>query len=266
MSSHHKHSRHYSRSRVSHHPFYHRPIHQRNSRAPSNYSSHPIGSSNIPPSSRGSQQSSSGYISNNIRNPEAHTSDWSEHHSSSGKVYYYNTRTGVSQWEIPNELKQLQQQQHQPHHQHHQHQHHQPHHQHHQHSQQQNREPSPESELSESSSIRQHDKSPSSSASSHRSSHPGSVLPEDKPLLTPSLAQYYRSELIESSEPSHIEELERQANQCSQESLLLNEKILKESVEIKMAKALFNAIDITLDAQEKKIAVLKSVSRKFGFA
>lgn len=31
--------------------------------------------------------------------------NWSEHTSSSGRKYYFNKKTGVSQWEVPQELR-----------------------------------------------------------------------------------------------------------------------------------------------------------------
>lgn len=160
---------------------------------------------------------------------------WTEHRSSSGKVYYYNQKTGISQWEIPTELRQQ-------------------------------RCASPDSEISESSSIRQQqDNSPSSSASSHNSVRSDS-LPEDKPLLTPSLAQYFKPELITNINSSHVEELEQQANQLSRESLLLNERILKESVELKIAKAVVHYVDISIEAQEKKYSLLRDTIHNYGFA
>lgn len=161
--------------------------------------------------------------------------DWSEHRSSSGKVYYYNTRTGVSQWEIPAELKQQ-------------------------------RPASPDSEISESSSIRQQqDKSPSSTASSQASACSDSVH-EDKPLLTPSLAQYYKPELIVNFNSSQVEETERRAADHARDALMLSERILKESVDLKIAKAVVHYVEISLEAQEKKYAILKNTIDKFGFA
>jgi len=162
-------------------------------------------------------------------------SDWSEHRSSSGKVYYYNTRTGVSQWEIPAELRQQ-------------------------------RPTSPESDISESSSIRQqHGNSPSSSASSQNSAQSDSI-PEDKPLLTPSLAQYFKPELIADFNSSHIENLEHQANQHARDALILNERILKESVDLKIAKAIVHYVEISLEAQEKKHALLRHTISKYGLS
>lgn len=143
--------------------------------------------------------------------------DWSEHRSSSGKVYYYNVKTGVSQWEVPAELRQR----------------------------------TPESEISESSSIRQQDNSTSSSAS------PTESAPDDKPILTPSLEQYYKPELIADLNSSHIEELERRANQLSRDSFFLNERILKESVDLKMAKAIVHYIETSIEAQEKKCSLIR---------
>lgn len=159
-------------------------------------------------------------------------SDWSEHRSSSGKVYYYNTRTGVSQWEIPTELKPQ-------------------------------RPASPDSEISESSSIRQQqDKSPSSTTSSQNSDHSGSVN-DDKPLLTPSLAQYYKPELIVNFNSSQVEETEKKASDYAKDAHILNGKILKESVDLKIAKAVVHYIEISLEAQEKKFAVMKNAIDSF---
>lgn len=173
--------------------------------------------------------------STQIQDRRDSVSDWSEHRSSSGKVYYYNTKTGVSQWEVPAELRQQ-------------------------------RPASPESEISESSSIRQQqDNSPSSSASSNSSVQSDSV-PEDKPLLTPSLAQYFKPELITNFNSSHIEELERQANQYARDALMLSERILKESVDLKIAKAVVHYVEISLEAQEKKYSVLRDTINNFGFA
>lgn len=191
-----------------------------------------------------SRTSSSNIISSssgNSREPRSHAQesrdsarDWSEHRSSSGKVYYYNSRTGLSQWEIPAELRQP-------------------------------RQVSPESEISESSSIRQQqDNSPSSSASSNNSAQSDSV-PEDKPLLTPSLAQYFKPELIVNFNSSHVEELERQANQYAKDALMLSEKILKETVDLKIAKAVVHYVEISLEAQEKKYSLLRNAINNFGF-
>lgn len=160
-------------------------------------------------------------------------SDWSEHRSSTGKVYYYNPRTGVSQWEIPAELRQQ-------------------------------RPASPESELSESSSIRQQqDKSPSSSASSQNSAQSDTVS-EDKPLLTPGLALYYKPELIVNFNSSQTEELEQQANQMARDVLILSERILKERVEIKISKSLLHYMETKIEAQEKKCSALREIIEKFG--
>lgn len=225
MSSHHNHHRssHHSRSRL-HHSF------------SSHYQS--ISNRSRTTSSHLNKSSSSGQASQAlILDNRDSASDWSEHKSSSGKVYYYNTKTGISQWEIPNELKQ-----------------------HHR------RTTSPESEISESSSIRQQqDNSPTSSASSHVSTHSDS-LPDDKPLLTPSLAHYFRPDLIGDLNSSQVEELERQANHFSKEALLLNEKILKESVDLKIAKSLVQYVEISLEAQEEKCAVLREAVNTFGFS
>lgn len=223
MSSHHGHHRssHHSRSRNHHSSSSHYQSISNRSR---------ISNSHINKSSggRGSQSRI-----NDSREP---TCDWSEHRSSSGKVYYYNTKTGVSQWEMPSELK------------------------HHR------RTTSPDSDISESSSIRQQqDNSPSSSAPSQMSAHSDSI-PDDKPLLTPSLAHYFRPELIADFNSSHVEDLERQANNYSREALMINEKILRESVELKMAKSLAQYIEISLEAQEEKCAVLREAVNTFGFA
>lgn len=160
-------------------------------------------------------------------------SDWSEHRSSSGKVYYYNPRTGVSQWEIPAELRQQ-------------------------------RPASPESELSESSSIRQQqDNSPSSSGSTNNSAQSDAVA-EDKPLLTPGLVNYFKPELISNFNSSQIEELEQSANQVAREALILSERILKEKVDIKIAKAVVYYMETRIEAQEKKCTALRNIIERFG--
>lgn len=222
MSNHHGHHRssHHSRSRAHHSSSHYQSIQSRSRNSSSN-----INNSSNSGTSRGQQAQES----------RDSVSDWSEHRSSSGKVYYYNTRTGVSQWEIPAELRQQ-------------------------------RPASPESEISESSSIRQQqDNSPSSSASSHNSAQ-SECVPEDKPLLTPSLAQYFKPELIVNFTSSQTEELERQANQQAREALMLNERILKASVELKIAKAVVHYVEISLEAQEKKYSILRDTINNFGFA
>lgn len=228
MSSHHSHHRssHHSRSRMHH-------------SSSSHYQS--ISSRSRTSSSHINKNSSSGRGSHhhpiNDHNRGDSGCDWSEHRSSSGKVYYYNTKTGISQWEMPAELKH-----------------------------QGRTTVSPDSEISESSSIRQQqDNSPSSSASSHLSAHSDSI-PDDKPLLTPSLAHYYKPELIADLNSSQVEELERQADNYSKEALLLNERILKESVDLKMAKSIVQYIEISLEAQEEKCAVLREALSTFGSA
>lgn len=218
---------------MSNHHGHHRSSHHR-SRIHHSSSSHYQHSGRSRASTNLKNSSSSGQSSARSSQPQLQASsdgrdttcDWTEHRSSSGKVYYYNTKTGVSQWEIPSELRQQ-------------------------------RHTSPESEISESSSIRQQqDNSPSSSASSHDSAQ-SDTIPEDKPLLTPGLAQYFKQELITDFNSSHIEELERRANQCSREAMILNERILKESVDIKIAKAVVHYIEISLEAQEKKFILLR---------
>lgn len=267
MSSHHGHHRssHHSRSRAHHSSSHYQSSMSRSRTSNSNMSSGG-GERNMSTSSSGGRgnQHHHQQISDRQTN-ESNDCDWSEHRSSSGKVYYYNTRTGVSQWEIPAELKRYQQQQqqqiHQQQHQHLQHQQ-QQHHHHNQQQQQINRNSSPESVISESSSIRQQqDKSPSSSASSNKSSHSDSLL-EDKPLLTPSLAQYFKPELIVNFKSSQLDEFEKQANQYASDALLLSERILKGSVDLKIAKAVAHYYDISLEVHEKKCNILKETIDK----
>lgn len=225
MSNHHGHHRssHHSRSRMHH------------SSSSSHYQS-------LQSRSRTSSSNMNNTSSGTSRGQQSHAqesrdsgSDWSEHRSSSGKVYYYNARTGLSQWEIPAELRPPQ------------------------------RQVSPESEISESSSIRQQqDNSPSSGASSNNSTQ-SECVPEDKPLLTPSLAQYFKPELIVNFNSSHIEELERQANQYARDALMLSERILKETVDLKIAKAVVHYVEISLEAQEKKYSLLRNTINTFGF-
>lgn len=159
-------------------------------------------------------------------------SSWTEHRSSNGKVYYYNNRTGVSQWEIPAELRQ-------------------------------HRQASPESELSESSSIRQQENSPSSSASSHNSARSDSVS-EDKPLLTPSLQQFFKPEYVPSFNTSRTDELEQQANQAARDVLTIGERILGEKVELKVAKSNLYFIDTQVEAQVRKCEAIKETIARFG--
>ena len=174
-----------------------------------------------------------GVREHNHREPSA--CDWTEHRSSSGKVYYYNPLTGVSQWEKPAELRQLQE-----------------------------RLASPESQLSESSSIRQqHDNSPSSSASSHNSIQSEAVS-EDKPLLTPGLSVYFRPELVANFNSSHTEELESQANQMAREVLILSERILKEKADIKISRSVMQYLDTQIEAQEKKCDALRNITLRFA--
>lgn len=230
MPGHHKSSHSSSRSRMSHSSAHYQTSHNR-SRNSSSSNLH-TGSS-----SKHKSHSSSSNVPSLNNEPRELGGGWSEHRSSSGKVYYYNTKTGVSQWELPVELKQPS-----------------------------NRPISPESDISESSSIRQQqDNCPSVHGSSDHSVNSDSV-PEDKPLLTPSLVHYYKPELIASFSSSHLQELEKQANQFSREALKLNEKILKESVDLKIAKALVHYVDISIEAQEKKFIVLKKTTKEFGLA
>lgn len=270
MSTHHGHHRsHHSRSRI-YHSSHHHSNHNRSRTSSSNNS---LNNNHNSVSNRISHQSQASPLKES-------NSEWQQHRSSSGKVYYYNNKTGLSQWEVPAELRQQQQQQQQPqhhnhhlsqqqqhqHHQHHQHQQQQQHHQLHvqqQHQQHQPTAASPESEISESSSIRQQqDKSPSSSASSHASARSNSI-PEDKPLLTPSLAQYFRPELISNLNSSRLEEPERLANQYSREALELSERILSVSVDLKIARSMVQFVEISLEAQEKKYSILRNTMDKY---
>lgn len=160
--------------------------------------------------------------------------DWQEHKSSSGKIYYYNQRTGVSQWEVPSELRHQQ------------------------------RPVSPESELSESSSIRQQqENSPSLSTSSHHSQQSDS-LAEDKPLLTPSLINYFNEDLIVDFSSSPREELEKQSQQLSRETLLLSEKLLEERAEIMICKLRLEHVTTQVEAQRTKCTALRKTIERFG--
>lgn len=248
MSSHHGHHRssHHSRSRM-HHSSSHYPSHNRSR----------ISSAKIDGGGGCSAVGSNGIVggipsSNHRNNSHGNTKDspscdWQEHKSSSGKVYYYNARTGVSQWEIPAELRQHQQQQQQQ-------------------SLLQQRLASPESDMSESSSIRQQqENSPSSNASSHNSAQSFSVI-EDKPLLTPSLAAYYKPELIVNYTPSLDDELLQQSNQLDREIILLNERLLKERVEIKICKSNLEFATTQAETLEKKCASLRKTIERFGIS
>lgn len=225
MSNHHGHHRsHQSRSRTHHSSSHYHSASSRSRTSSSNINSNNGGNGGGGNSNRTNSQR----ISEN-RDP---ANDWSEHRSSSGKVYYYNTRTGVSQWELPAELKPQ-------------------------------RPTSPDSEISESSSIRQqHDKSPSSTTSSHNSAQSDSVH-DDKPLLTPSLAQYYKPELLVGFNSSHVEETEQRASDHAKDALILSGKILKESVDLKIARAVVHYVEISLEAQEKKFAVMKNATDNY---
>lgn len=159
------------------------------------------------------------------------SNEWIEHRSSNGKLYYYNTRTGVSQWEMPTELRQQ-------------------------------RAISPQSAMSESSSIRhRQDTSPSSSASTNSSQF--DITNDDKPLLTPNLSQYFKPELVSSFTSSQLEELEQQANNYSKESQRLREKILQKAVDLKRAKSEVRALDTALMACEAKQSVVKDLIKNF---
>lgn len=226
MSSHHGHHRsssHHSRSRAHHSSNSHYQSMSNRSRTSSSNANNDVGS----------------VTSNQRRGAQDHpvrdssSCEWQECRSSSGKVYYYNQSTGVSQWEIPSELRQQ-------------------------------RPASPESELSESSSIRQQqDKSPSSSASSHNSGQSDSVS-EDKPLLTPGLGLYFKPELIIHLNSSQVDELENQANQAAKDVLLLSERILKEQVEVKISGSQLCYMDTKIEAQQKKYYALRETIERFG--
>lgn len=131
--------------------------------------------------------------------------------------------------------------------------------------QQRHNNTSPESDISESSSIRQQQEdSPSSSASSRASASSDSI-PEDKPLLTPSLEQYYKSELIIDSYPSHLQELERQADEHSKQALKQTKELLENSVKLKMAKSEVLFIETSVKAQEEKCVSIREGARLFGY-
>ena len=210
MSNHHGHhhrSHHRSRSRHSHHP--------RSMRGST--SSIQNGSS-----SRGTQ----------LRDSNG-PSDWSEHRSSSGKLYYYNTRTGVSQWDLPAELRPQ-------------------------------RAISPESENSESSSIRlQQENSPTSSTSNHSTQSDATF--EDKPLITPNLVQYYKPELVSEFTSGHLDELERQSTDYSRKNQNLSERILEVSTELKIAKAQVCFIETKQAALEERYSKTQEAIKKSGF-
>ena len=128
----------------------------------------------------------------------------------------------------------------------------------------QHRPASPESELSESSSIRQQqDNSPSSSASTHNSVQ-SDLASEDKPLLTPSLAHYFKPELISNFNSSRAEEIEQEATLVARNVLLIGEQILNGRVDIKIAKSNLYHIDTQIETQEKKCEALKSIIDRFG--
>lgn len=107
-------------------PRYHRPSSQRlkdkdhhedSSKSPI-VKSEAKGSTNKEHKSQSSSDrdtSSDHYQSNHDRNEDSEkrlpVSDWSEHISSSGKKYYYNCKTEVSQWEKPKELIEWERQQ-----------------------------------------------------------------------------------------------------------------------------------------------------------
>lgn len=213
MSGHHGHHRH-SRHRR------HRHRSNRNSghnNSTSNNSSHHNGGTLL---SRGTQLKDANGLS-----------DWTEFRSSSGKLYYYNKKTGVSQWELPAELRPQ-------------------------------RATSPGSEISESSSIRQNlSKSPNSSPS--RNSVPQDLIHEDKPLLTPSLEQYFKPEAIVPYVSAHLEKLEKQANGYAKEAFELSQNIFEESVDLKYSKSVVNFLDTQLMAQEVKYGITKATIEYF---
>lgn len=214
MSGHHNHHRH-SRHRRNRHRL------NRNSTNSGNNISNSHYNGNIS-NSRGSQ----------LRAANG-PSDWTEHRSSSGKLYYYNVVTGISQWEMPDELRIPQR-----------------------------NLTSPQSEISDSSSLRHNDKSPSSSDSSNNSSQ-YDMITEDKPLLTPSLAQYYKAESISTFTSDHLDELEQQANTYAKQALELSERILKETVDLKIAKSKVHNLDSFLRAQETRLQVIREAIRNF---
>lgn len=206
-------------------------------------------------------QSHNNHQSSHPNHDHSVSHNWSTHRSSSGKTYYYNTKTGISQWEMPTEVRQHQNQNDH----HHQTSHHNNQHYPHIHHRRGPNNISPHSDISESSSIRQQqDISPSSSASTHTSAQSDSVL-EDKPLLTPSLAQYFKPELIVHSDSSQVEELERSANLCSKEALILNDKVLKESVELKIAQSIVLSIQTKLKASEERFDALREAADNYGY-
>lgn len=117
--------------------------------------------------------------------------------------------------------------------------------------------------MSESSSIRQQENSPSSSASSHPSAHSDSIT-EDKPLLTPSLAFYYKPELIVNFTSSQSDDLQQQCQKLDREILLLNERLLNERVEIKICKSSLEYATTQVEAHEMKCAAVRKTIERFG--
>lgn len=226
----------YNQSHLHTHGHSHSHSRSNNHESHSHTHSYAQSNSHFQPKSQNHLSSSNTNTDNKELSSTSHKSYWSEHRSSSGKTYYYNTKTGLSQWDMPPELIR-----------------------------QRNNNTSPESDISESSSIRQQQEDSPSSNSSSRASAQSEAVSEDKPLLTPSLEQYYKSELIIDSYPSHLQELERQADEHSKQALKQAKDILENSIKLKMAKSEVLFIETSVKAQEEKCVTMKEWARQFGY-
>lgn len=209
----------------NHHGHHHKSSHHRKNHYLSSFSKQGGSNSRAPKlqnPSVDSRPSSSGRLPQDINNEKlAPTSEWTEHRSSSGKIYYYNVNTGVSQWEMPQELKQLQQ-----------------------------RSSSPLSDVSETSSIRQKG-SPHSSLTSACSAQNDSSQ-DEKPLITPSLSLYFKPELVTNLGTSQTDNIEQQANNLAKEASTFGDLIIKESVGLKIAKSHGRFAEIRQAAQQRR--------------